>query len=1027
MMKSVKFLAALCIAAMFTSCAKDEYVAQDNFTEVEKYVGADLIGANVSIDFGKGFETKLTSADGWQDRDVIGLGWLVNGSYNAVQDKGTAPSSSDLYANHMYEFDGNGSFTTKGNLYRGWHFAYYPYAYEEVVAQQKKVVVNPVQTLKGKSEVWNDMLHLSARKFLTKYNLDGTMKLQNVKFDMMRVFSALIVNVKPSADFTGSETLSASKIKSITIDAGENLVFAEKVALNVKNLPEMKGKSSTDTTYNEAKTRAALLEALPNVVSVDGALKNSVTTTVKNDDIKLNGNQELRIFVVPGNFEDLSAEDLKVTVAVEGGLFTINYADEDEDDTTDEMLANNEVLEAIAAAFKTGKEFGSYAGKGTTGIRDVVVDLELTADMYTVDFSGISNASEWNQAVRMVNDLNLKNKVFEIDGKIVIDSQNALTLPTNTIKAVMSDKAPADAGIYVASDYTMSKAMATALSKVDADGNQANNNHVIVNKGVTLTLDGDNAAAVLKVGKITNRGTINLNKYSTLYNTDNTEGRINVVYGSYIYNTATGKEGVIAYNVTGEDKAIQINAMMGKVDNANPSATTAKAVNINTIVVGDGKSFNLSLNDLGATAGDYNEGYLANYGLDADYIAKMTIEMNGGSLSNGVPAKVKVLSGNNTLTNVSAAKLEVVKDAAVNVETAYASGKVSEVYYSEIYNDGTLTIKTDVYCDDIKTDENGTTFVERGVAKLFYTGTYPSQNGTVQGTVAKSPYVGDADELNVTKVNTNTAFETALASSTVKNIKLGASITLKTNAAGTTGCNISINGKNIDGNGYSISAGNKAEKGYGDAVFTVGADATVKNLTFVSPNSQYDIKVTAGTLTIDNCKFETATNGVKVNDATNGASCSKRAIYVAGTATVNVTNSVIAVEGYVFNVASGNPTFAFTNCELRGWFSGEGAHTFTKCTFGKSGDLQSYVPYGTATINECKFETGFNFSLKHADSYTFDGRCLTSTGATLTQPQQLIWNVDGDGSQETLANVTINGVVWTSTLTEDGITFAQAI
>lgn len=1018
MMKSVKFLAALCIAAMLVSCAKDEYIAQDEFQQKDEYVGADLIGTNVSMTVGFGADTKISNGR-FESTDRLGLAWLVAGNYGSTQVDGNKkplpPTNSNLYANHMFYLDG-ADFTSKGNIYQGWHFAYFPYVYELEPGKVKQVDVNPVQKLKGLKASRNEMLHLSAREFLTKDHLNADMQLEFEEgegYVVEHAFSVIGVKVTPSETFTSSETLKNSKIESITLNAdkraiGTNNIFATKVNVQASKL-DILSKNDDENTSTDAKYE--LLQSFSEVL-VPTELKETLTTTVKNDEINLSETQELRFFVVPQNVSSsyLTEDDIKITVAVEGGQFNIEYKYQTNSYTlTASDKVNNLAIEALVDAYtQDGTKYGALTNThgGSAGVRGVSLDLSLSKADFVEDFTGISSASEWNQAVNIANDLNRTSVLFNLDGKIEIEEGVELLLPNATKFNVETKANSVNAGVYVNRDYTMTKAMAAALSGEYKDGagvKHTKNNLVVVKEGATLTLVADdknttgedaNEAAELHVGNLTNAGTINLGYHSTISNLYNEGARVNVVYGSYINNIKSTSKGIIAYIATGNDSAAEINELMTET----ASGAQSKIVAINTIVVNDGVAF--SLESAYAGNSEYNNGSTLNEQL----LENITVEMNGGTLVDGTVKDVKVMSGdNNILKDVFASNLYV-NDGSVTVKSEEVSGVTKDIQYDYIYNSSTLVANTDIYTIELTTYPDSETYAENGVGIYYNHGT--SQDGKLYGKVQGSVY-GSGNVLpNVVKVTTPKAFTDILGSNS-KNIKLGADITLSASSSSDTFTGFDITGKVIDGNGYSISTANKPDHGKTDGVFVVdGSEETiVRNVVFNAPNTQYDIKIvlTAGTtpadITIDGCDFTTAT-AEKVG-------AGKRGIYVEGyTGTMTVKNCTFDDKVYAFNISNAacdNGTFKFENCNLNGWLSGHGKNEFTNCTFGKSGSYQNYIPYNTAKFTDCKFDEGFVISVKHGRSFEFNN--CTRGYVAVAHPSNLKWDISGSGADWTDSSV----------------------
>ena len=200
----------------------------------------------------------------------------------------------------------------------------------------------------------------------------------------------------------------------------------------------------------------------------------------------------------------------------------------------------------------------------------------------------------------------------------------------------------------------------------------------------------------------------------------------------------------------------------------------------------------------------------------------------------------------------------------------------------------------------------------------------------------------------------------------------------------------------IDGgeNKYSVSTNVVDTDGIGKGVFILNSGSSIKNVTFNSPMTQYDI-IVKGASTIEECDFSTPT------DASLGKG--KRAIYTGSeslTGELNVSGCTFDDNVYAFNFsnASNLMEITFDGCTMKGWLSGHGgSHTFKNCIFGKSGDYQNYIPYCDASFEGCTFAEGFTISLKHASNLTFDSSCKVNE-TSLTDVSQLSWDFSGDGN-----------------------------
>lgn len=252
---------------------------------------------------------------------------------------------------------------------------------------------------------------------------------------------------------------------------------------------------------------------------------------------------------------------------------------------------------------------------------------------------------------------------------------------------------------------------------------------------------------------------------------------------------------------------------------------------------------------------------------------------------------------------------------------------------------------------------------------------------------------------------------------TSANITLGANITIAPNTVIPTG--VTIDGSTQK---YSVNTtieADDASTGIGKGVFNL-AGGTIKNISFTSSNTQYDIIVTAGGSVIEGCNFPTAT--IEAMGKGKRAIFTDRTIELSGDLTVKSCTFDDKVYAFNFSNANNKMDITFEGCTLGGWLSGHGkSHTFTNCTFTKSGDYANYIPYCPATFNGCSFDEGFAISLKKGSTYTFDNNCKYNE-AVVTGPSGLKWDFSGgttgEGDNGTSETVVIGGQSWTNNVPE---------
>lgn len=626
-MKSIKFLAALALPAMFAACTNDDLVAvQEDMQQNVELVGADLIGTGVSMKIGSGVESRLSGSE-WSTTDKLGLGWIVAGSYNSAQTENGELKDNALYANHMFECIGNNVFKTKGNLYKGWHFGYFPFEYMEEIGKVKKVEINPTQTEEWISDRYNTALYLSPREFLTADDLDKDYQLKDhVVYQLYRSVNTIGVTINPSTMFTGSDVLKDLAVKEIKLHAGQGIFYREAYVSPV-NLSRIQ--YDEDGNYDSDKDKEEFFKALPTAFDfTDISAYKNIATKVENSGINMSGAQTLRIHTLPLK-KTLSAENVQFTINVEGGEFTVGYA------TGDELSAEEEHNNAAIEAFV---EACAEEGALTVFPGILLLDLQLTGDMFKADFTSIKSEEEWNKAVKIANALEMEEVEFTIaaadeEGNnwafMDVDGDgNLINLPEGDLTVKGEKMILSAEGEWPTEGLT-----------VDTD--------IDVNADLTVagTMD------VTKGNTITNKATIFAGAESSISTKDNSaldnaEGRVIVEYGAYVYPTLD-KEGVIAYEVkNAKQETIQkINVLISEHSKGYAS--------VNTLIV----STNLDLN---AQASDSDENGRYEDAIPAAYLKNLesiAVELvNKGKLTTeGENYKVKSVvgvSGKTAITNV---------------------------------------------------------------------------------------------------------------------------------------------------------------------------------------------------------------------------------------------------------------------------------------------------------------------------------------------------------------------------------------
>ena len=256
-MKSTKVLAVLAGTALLAACSQEELVESNNIPQqMEEIVGAKLIGTDISMEVsmnGSSAQSRYAGGEsGWGNEDVIGFGWIVSGNASDTQSPNNKPSSA-LWANHMFGTeDGGTTWSTKGNLYEGWYYAYYPWSYEKKAGNIKTYTMNPAMIARGANKHYSQSLYLSNRQFVTEGDIDkkNNSMSDNIKLYQAVKFIQITAKAENESAFSKDGDLDNLQIDKVTISAGDKKIFAEEVPLttigkvDIKKLEEMYGKSN---------------------------------------------------------------------------------------------------------------------------------------------------------------------------------------------------------------------------------------------------------------------------------------------------------------------------------------------------------------------------------------------------------------------------------------------------------------------------------------------------------------------------------------------------------------------------------------------------------------------------------------------------------------------------------------------------------------------------------------------------------------------------------------------------------------
>ena len=782
-MKNKVLMGTCALAACLAACTNEELlpVQSDNngtTTTEAAFVGADLAskGMNIIVNDG-GVGTRATDGK-WDANDQFGLGWFNYGVqmsseqvYNTWKSKAAAGYSSTdtkLYANHIFTRQGN-DFVTTTDVYQGAYFVYWPY--EKLGAITDKVVeVNKApQTKDFDWEMDNVALHLSAQDFIkAEEGVDPETNMLTKEFVLTPVVNALAVQAEPEEAITGAtdeagKYLQGFEITKLVVNAGGNAnttkPFVTKANLAPSYLPKVVVKNNAidvnatldamDVATNKATgTSASYLKTNPTRTT-----SASLTTDI-DADMTLGEGGKIRAFFFPiqkgVTYTAAQYPTATVTVgrAAQGnvagyalGTFNVAY-------NATNTVNNEAFAEKLKDALSTENATKEGAVTLTKLLRTNTVDgsddytwqpLNLTAmltlDNFTPTLTNIKTQAQYEDVVKMIDALvaikgaewteaKLKNKYITLSGKVEFDEVIA---PANGFEVTI--RATGSSAMVIKKD-----AKVTWPENLLTDDNM----NITIEKDAELTFDPAEAAAINAA--ITNNGTIYAGELASISNKtatalDNTNGRVEVEYGAYVYPTKD-KNGIIAFELTKEtvDPIAKINVLVkgGKEEQAN----------INTLIV------NATTLDLDAKVEgvdgeeDRYEGTVgASAGQALTNLAGVSVELEGGNVISknlGQVNNVVAVSGENTITDIRPqGDITVEKGATLNINTDEKNPKnVFLTSGATVETEGTLNANTTIYTTYV-VNKVGTMNVKKG-EHIYYIDNNYTQGGQTTGEVVST-------------------------------------------------------------------------------------------------------------------------------------------------------------------------------------------------------------------------------------------------------------------------------------------------
>ena len=677
---------ALALSLLAVGCSQEELAPKANQIEtseqnLESVVGHDLVGP-ISISIADG-ATRATGGS-WDKNDKLGLAWfnIEASGITALQDPATfsnlvpANVSNEIYGNHLFSVAESGAFETQTNVYQGAHFVYWPFARATKV-EQKTVNLNAV-AYEGavEKDLDNVAFRMSPVDFISAADVNADMKLAK-RFQLEPVAAAIGLKATPDVLFKGNETLKNLKVASYQVASAAGVTFEPTFSIVTKDIPKAAYLPAPNADKLDAAANKAAMESYAQNIS--GTVVATLSRNVKDGAITLADDMVLPLYTLPVTAPGAAAtaDNFTVTINVKtasglDGHFTIANPTNETNNPSKNQAAVNKLTNAVKTNGALTKITRNTAGAYTY----LGLDVDLAKANFTLD-ANISNKTQWDDAVAIYNALE-GDATFTVDGNVVFDGE----IPTLANGKITVAQA-AGGKLTIKGNVEL-----PAAAKLNADAAV-----IEVVRDATLTLaDG----LKLKSAGITNNGVIKLGKLSqvgdatsdnqtpptyTVQGVDNTNGRIEVVYGSYAYVTA-GKEGVVAYEVPVEYRTYQINNLISH-NNANGLAS------VNTLVVKPGVTLNLN----GVNAG-IDDPYNSTGAAGLNSLSNIDIELAGGSLIKG--------TGN---TNTTVRNVKVVEAASNVVDEIIIAGnlttskgteaivKNNSKLQNDLTNKGTLKLK----------------------------------------------------------------------------------------------------------------------------------------------------------------------------------------------------------------------------------------------------------------------------------------------------------------------------------------------
>lgn len=746
-MKTVKLLAALAVPAMFAACTSEDIVSDNSQMVQKEVVGAELVGTGISLNVTSGdASSRMVNENGklkWTETDLLGLGWLLTEKNEPTkpQDPAKGPATSNVWANNMFQIEGDEEkvFTTKGNIYAGWQFAYFPYEYQDFPGSLKYITVNPDQKTMDMEERYSQNFHVSARQFITKDDLVDNQLTK--EFTVLNATNILYMTTKPveGSVFEAGKSLANLEITSVTINTGKE-VFTDKALLLAKNLPVQGEGEFTNNMKNWIKT-----------YKTDGETEGrnvSLTTKIDAGYLVSNGAGANRIMPIAlPTYQAVDLDKAKVSIEIEAGAgkFTVEYIDEATEENAEAVAKNNEVIEKLVAAFAENGGMTKWTNFVQLG------EIQLYDAIFAPDFKNV-NADNWAAKVTLADYLNIA-PVFELESGAEIVLSSKLVLPTNgvTVEGTSNNK------FVVNSSYTWTDKLVLGNQKVEVEVK-----HKDAAKDAKLTL----STGVELKNKVTNNGIITVKKGATLGDDNLINNKtVYVEFGGFVY-PKSGKEGAIAYKVPKKYSLKTIDDMIG--------TGTAGSANVNTLEINsnvDLKCQNVTETDPeGSDGNPYNPttGTPGSSSTETLNLEGINLWINGtGKVSAEAPYEYKVKDV--VMNGGELSGIDVAGNVTMNGTSAISGGDIAGAVAVE---GGEAAISDGDIAEAVEVKEGSITISNGDVKSIVANGSVTMSDGNVAENVTLTSGESNFADVNIYGTLTIEAAATANMSNATNAIKV---------------------------------------------------------------------------------------------------------------------------------------------------------------------------------------------------------------------------------------------------------------